>query len=105
MTVKQNLNLDMKALQFTTFVPLPSRVKGEYLKEKWVECLTQSDFNLPIRKVKIYDLHGNLTLTEYYRVFLEEPWPGSGGDQRADQPLNCTAMCDNANGNIHDKNR
>ena len=77
----------------------------EYLKDKWVECLTQSDFNLPIRKVKIYDLHRNLTLTEYYRVFLEEPWPGSGGEQRADQLLNCTAMCDNANGNIHDKNR
>ena len=52
----------------------------EYLKEKWVECLTRADFHLPIRKVKVYDPDGNLTFTEYYRVFLEEPWPESGGD-------------------------
>ena len=52
----------------------------EYLKEKWVECLTRADFHLPIRKVKVYDPDGNLTFTEYYRVSLEEPWPESGGD-------------------------
>ena len=75
----------------------------EYLKEKWVECLTQADFHLPIRKVKVYDPDGNLTFTEYYRVFLEEPWPESGGDQSADQLMVCTVMCDNENRNIHDK--
>lgn len=65
--------------------------------------LVLTRFYSPIRKVKIYNLHGNLTLTEYYRVFLEEPWPENGGDQSADQRMICTAMCDNANGNIHDK--
>ena len=91
----------MKAPPIHHFRSSSFKSEREYLKEKWVECLTQPDFNLPSKKVKIYDLHRNLT--EYYRVFLEESWPENGGDQSADQLMICTAMCDNANGNIHDK--
>ena len=52
-----------------------------YLKEKWDECLAQSSFTLPIRKVKVYDSDGDLESEEYYRVFLSEPWPMAGGSQ------------------------
>ena len=52
-----------------------------YLKEKWDECLAQSSFTLPIRKVKVYNSDGDLESEEYYRVFLSEPWPIAGGSQ------------------------
>ena len=46
-----------------------------YLKEKWEECLSQSNIRLPIRKVKVYDSEGNVDYTEHHRVFEDDPWP------------------------------
>lgn len=46
-----------------------------YLKEKWDECLSQSNIRLPIRKVKFYDSEGNVDYTEHHRVFEDEQWP------------------------------
>ena len=33
------------------------------------------DLQLPIRKVKVYDSSGAVTYTEWYRIFLDDPWP------------------------------
>ena len=66
-----------------------------YLKEKWDECLAQSNFTLPIRKVKVYDVDGDLESEEYYRVFLSEPWPMAGGNQNEDEQCMCSATPQN----------
>ena len=54
-----------------------------YLKEKWDECLAQSYFTLPIRKVKVYDVDGDIESEECYRVFISEPM--AGGNQNEDE--------------------
>ena len=64
-----------------------------YLKEKWDECLVQSNFTLPIRRVKVYDSDGDLASEEYYRVFLSEPWPMAEGSQK--EQSECSAKSQN----------
>lgn len=66
-----------------------------YLKEKWDECLAQSNFTLPIRKVKVYNSDGDLESTDYYRVFLSEPWPMTGGNKNEDEQSECSATSQN----------
>ena len=64
-----------------------------YLKEKWDECLVQSNFTLPIRRVKVYDSDGDQESEEYYRVFLSEPWPMAEGSQK--EQSECSAKSQN----------
>lgn len=48
--------------------------EGSYFKKKWEECLSKGNFNLFIRKVKVYNIDGYLVYIDYYRVFRDEEW-------------------------------
>ena len=62
-----------------------------YLERKWNECLARGDLHLPVRKVKVYGSSGDVAYTEWYKVFLDDPWPleDCQNDEQCEDSLQC----------------
>ena len=65
-----------------------------YLERKWNECLARGDLQLPIRKVKVYDSSGAVAYAEWYRIFLDDPWPldDHQNDEEHEDSLQCPEL-------------
>ena len=62
-----------------------------YLERKWNQCLARGDLLLHIKKVKVYDPSGAIVYTEWYRMFLDDPWPLD--DHRNDEEQEDSLQC------------
>ena len=76
-----------------------------YLEKKWKECLTRGDLELPIRKVKVYDSSGALTYTEWYSIFLDDPWPldDHQNDEQHQESLKCPDQTEDTQESVDQK--
>ena len=66
-------------------------MKGCILRGSGKNALQEELFNYPSEKFKVYDSCGAVTYTEWYRIFLDDPWPldDHQNDEQHRESLKC----------------